>query len=153
MPTRPYDVDVQLRWSDMDALRHVNNVQFARLLEEARVIAMRQWTRAAGEDAHHPPMLIARAEIDYLRQLVYRPEPVVIAVWVTRIAGASFDLGYEVLDSRDEDAEVYARGETTLVCFDMKEQRPQRVPDDYRLLLQKYVGEPVPMKRRAASDR
>ena len=28
---------VQLRWSDMDALRHVNNVQFLRFLEDARV--------------------------------------------------------------------------------------------------------------------
>ena len=28
-----------LRWSDMDAYGHVNNVQFLRLLEDARVIA------------------------------------------------------------------------------------------------------------------
>ena len=26
---------VQLRWSDMDALRHVNNVQFLRFLEDS----------------------------------------------------------------------------------------------------------------------
>ena len=30
---------VPLRWSDMDAYGHVNNVQFLRLLEDARVIA------------------------------------------------------------------------------------------------------------------
>ncbi|MDQ1536954.1 MAG: acyl-CoA thioester hydrolase, partial [Actinomycetota bacterium] len=28
-----YAVDVPLRWSDMDAYGHVNNVQFLRLLE------------------------------------------------------------------------------------------------------------------------
>ncbi|WP_289232492.1 acyl-CoA thioesterase [Barrientosiimonas endolithica] len=45
MPNRPYYVDVPLRWSDMDALRHVNNVQIVRLLEEARVAALREWFR------------------------------------------------------------------------------------------------------------
>ena len=31
------EVPVQLRWSDMDAYAHVNNVEMLRLLEEARV--------------------------------------------------------------------------------------------------------------------
>ena len=31
-----YSADVPLRWSDMDAYGHVNNVQFLRLLEDAR---------------------------------------------------------------------------------------------------------------------
>ena len=39
----PYRVDVPLRWSDMDAYGHVNNVQFLRLLEDARVVAIREW--------------------------------------------------------------------------------------------------------------
>ncbi|MGL5850524.1 MAG: acyl-CoA thioesterase, partial [Phycicoccus sp.] len=34
----PYRVEVPLRWSDMDAYGHVNNVQFLRLLEDARVV-------------------------------------------------------------------------------------------------------------------
>ena len=35
---RPYRVEVPLRWSDMDAYGHVNNVQYLRLLEDARVV-------------------------------------------------------------------------------------------------------------------
>lgn len=31
------EVPVQLRWSDMDAYAHVNNVEMLRLLEEARI--------------------------------------------------------------------------------------------------------------------
>ena len=34
---------VPLRWSDMDAYGHVNNVQYLRLLEEARITAFAQW--------------------------------------------------------------------------------------------------------------
>ena len=36
----PYAAQVALRWSDMDAYAHINNVQFLRLLEDARVIAI-----------------------------------------------------------------------------------------------------------------
>ena len=38
-----YRVEVPLRWSDMDAYGHVNNVQYLRLLEDARVIGFREW--------------------------------------------------------------------------------------------------------------
>ena len=43
MSQRPFRVDVPLRWSDMDAYGHVNNVQFLRLLEDARVVGFEQW--------------------------------------------------------------------------------------------------------------
>src|SRR5699024_12546065 len=31
-------IDIPLRWGDMDAYGHINNVQIVRLMEEARVI-------------------------------------------------------------------------------------------------------------------
>ncbi|KNX39220.1 acyl-CoA thioesterase [Luteipulveratus halotolerans] len=148
MPSRPYAVDVPLRWSDMDALRHVNNVQFVRLLEEARVLALRDWFRQDDGTVHHPQLLIARTEIDYLRQLKYRPEPVVIALWVSKLSGASFDISYEVKDSRADDAEVYAAAESTQVAFDMESQRPLRISDEDRALLHKYEAPPVDLRRR-----
>lgn len=146
MPKRPYYLDVPLRWSDMDANRHVNNVQFLRLLEEARVLGMREWFGDLGHDKQ--PLLVARSEIDYLQQLPYRGPLITVAMWCSRIAGASFDLSYEVLSSRDDDAVVYARSESTLVTFDVETQRPQRITAETRADLERYFGDPVPMKRR-----
>lgn len=40
-------VPVQLRWSDLDAYGHVNNVEMFRILEEARITAF--WARPAEE--------------------------------------------------------------------------------------------------------
>jgi acyl-CoA thioester hydrolase len=45
-------VPVQLRWSDMDAYGHVNNVELLRLLEEARIEAF--WAHPAGPDGPLP---------------------------------------------------------------------------------------------------
>ena len=71
---RPYRVDVPLRWSDMDAYGHVNNVQFLRLLEDARVIGFEEWF---GQDRSmlDEGVLVARHEIEYLAPLVFRHRP------------------------------------------------------------------------------
>lgn len=150
MPSRPYYAEVPLRWSDMDVLRHVNNVQILRLLEEARIMALRDWFPA---DTHKPDLLVARQEIDYVAQLHYRSEPVVIATWVSKISGASFDVSYEVLGSREDGAEVYAAAESTLVAFDLKTQRPQRISPTDRECLQAVSGPPVTLRRRPVSHR
>lgn len=82
LPRMPssYRVDVPLRWSDMDAYGHVNNVQFLRLLEDARVVAIREWFLG------RPSMLdegivVSRHAIEYRAPLTFRPAPVE-AMWV-----------------------------------------------------------------------
>jgi acyl-CoA thioester hydrolase len=67
---------------------------------------------------------------------------------VSQVAGASFDTSYEIRASRAPDAEVYAVAETTQVVFDVVTQRPVRIAAEHRAVLEKYVAEPVRMKRR-----
>ncbi len=138
----------------MDALGHVNNVQYLRLLEEARVIAFADWFEGVDVGPEgRPPLVIARAEIEYLRQLHWRSEPVVVAIWVSHLSGGSFDTSYEVRSSRDADAEIFATAETTQVVFDMTTQRPVRIADAHRQLLEARSGPPVAMRRRRKERR
>ena len=74
MPVSQYAVDVALRWSDMDAYGHVNNVQFLRLLEDARVAALADWL--GNHDMLDSGIVVNRHEIEYLAPLVFRPAPV-----------------------------------------------------------------------------
>ena len=113
MTDRDYYVDVPLRWSDMDAYAHVNNVQFLRLLEDARVVAIREWL-GEREDMLRTGVLVARHEIEYLAPLDFRPAPVRIFMWTKAIGGANFDIGYDVCDPDDIGTTTYARAETTL---------------------------------------
>jgi acyl-CoA thioester hydrolase len=140
-----------LRWSDMDAYGHVNNVQFLRLLEDARVIAFAATGTDDGGSLVDIGLLVARSEIEYLAPLVYRPEPVAIDMWVTRIAGASFELAYEVRDERGRDgagAAVYARAVTTLVTYDLVRHQPRRLIASERKRLEEWRDGPVPWRHR-----
>jgi acyl-CoA thioester hydrolase len=126
-----------LRWSDMDAFGHVNNVVFLRYLEEARVDLM---FRIAGErepGAFSRGSVVARHEIDYLRPLVHRYAPVTVETWVTKLAAASATLAYEV---KDVDT-VYARASTVVVPYDLPAQRPRRLTDAERAFLKEYLDD------------
>lgn len=147
MTSRPYHVDVPLRWSDMDAYGHVNNVQFLRLLEDARVIGFQEWF---GQDRSllNEGVLVARHEIEYLAPLKFRMAPIAVDMWATKISGASFDLAYEVRDPQDLGDGLYARAETTLVAYDFTTAKPRRLREDERGVLAGVAGEPVPFRWR-----
>ncbi|CCK29985.1 hypothetical protein BN159_5606 [Streptomyces davaonensis JCM 4913] len=121
-----------LRWADMDAYGHVNNVVFLRYLEEARIDFLFRPDKDFQQGS-----VVARHEIDYKRQLVHRHHPVDIELWVTEIRAASFTITYEV---KDEDL-VYVRASTVIVPFDFEAQRPRRITSEEREFLQEYTDD------------
>ncbi|MFD0315050.1 acyl-CoA thioesterase [Streptomyces flavalbus] len=121
-----------LRWADMDAYGHVNNVVFLRYLEEARIDFLFRPDKDFQQGS-----VVARHEIDYKRQLVHRHHPVDIELWVTEIRAASFTLSYEV---KDGDV-VYVRASTVIVPFDFAAQRPRRITDEEREFLREYMDD------------
>ncbi|MEU0438921.1 thioesterase family protein [Streptomyces sp. NPDC006186] len=121
-----------LRWADMDAYGHVNNVVFLRYLEEARIDFLFRPDKDFKQGS-----VVARHEIDYKRQLVHRHRPVDIELWVTEIRAASFTLAYEV---KDDDV-VYVRASTVIVPFDFAQQRPRRITDEERAFLKEHMDD------------
>ncbi|MFK0296078.1 acyl-CoA thioesterase [Streptomyces sp. NPDC090442] len=126
-----------LRWSDMDANGHVNNAVFVRYLEEARIDYMRRLAPGGGSAAFKGGSVVARHEVDYLRQLVYRPEPVTVELWVKKISAASLTVGYEVKDADT----VYLRAATVVVPFDFAAGRPRRLMPEEKAILKEYLDD------------
>lgn len=160
MDARPYTCEIALRWADMDAFGHVNNVDFLRLLEQARVVGFRDWFAGTGINLLATGIVVARHEIEYLAPLEYRRAPVAIDMWIQDISGASFELGYVLRDPTGpgpdaggaEGAErVYCLAESTMVTFDFASGRARRLTDGERGVLGGVFGEPVPLRRRAAT--
>ncbi|QQS02928.1 MAG: acyl-CoA thioesterase [Austwickia sp.] len=143
-----YFVDIQLRWGDMDAFGHINNVEYVRLLEQARVVGLTDWFAGTDVDLLRTGVLVARQEIEYLAQLAYRSAPIRITMWVSRISGGSFDIGYEVRDPADVGEQLYARAETTMVCYDLVEGRSRRLSEGERGAFERMRGPEVPFRRR-----
>lgn len=139
----PVVIDLALRWGDMDALGHINNVQIARLFEEARVRAFRTWF--TGERPVGLVMLIARQEIEFTSVLHYSPEPARCEIWVSRIGGRSYDIACRLLDAAGA---VAALCETTAVIADAQSGSPRAIPAAMRTALERRLGDSPPFRAR-----
>ncbi len=127
-----------LRWSDMDAFGHVNNAVFIRYLEEARIDLTFRLAPGEGSGSFSGGSVVARHEIDYLRPLVHRYEPVTIETWVTKVSAASVTYAYEIKDAE----QLYVRASTVVVPYNLAEGRPRRLTPEEREFLEAYRDEP-----------
>jgi acyl-CoA thioester hydrolase len=116
-----HEHDVQLRWSDPDSLGHVNHARALSLLEDARL---------AMQDPDRPARLIlARLEVDYLRQLYYRVgERLCVRSGVTRRGTKSFTVRQELF----QDDAVAIRADVVMVAFDFATDSARALSDDER---------------------
>ncbi|QDO89390.1 acyl-CoA thioesterase [Ornithinimicrobium ciconiae] len=143
IPPSAATVEVTSRWSDMDAYGHVNNVQYLRYLEEARVHAFNAWfgqERSMLEDG----VLVVRHEIDYLAPMTFNYQPALVSTWCSRVSGASFDIAY-VVGQRGTDV-TFALAETTLVTYDLTAGRPRRMAPHEKAAMESVMGEPLALR-------
>lgn len=150
-------IPIPLRWGDLDAYNHVNNVAVLRLLEEARVRAF--WAPETGETL---PTAVLRATagsdtvtmiaghlVEYVVPIEYHREPLDVQLWISAVGGASADIAYEVFSR----GALAVRAESTMVFIDAKTQRPRRISDAERAAWEPYFGEPIAFKRDARAAR
>lgn len=105
-----------LRWGDSDALNHLNNTLYFRLMEEARMrILYGAGLRLPADDG----AILAHASCDFLKPLTY-PADVRVIHRVTRIGRSSleFELVLEKMGASGPEPEPYARGRNVLVWMD-----------------------------------
>jgi acyl-CoA thioester hydrolase len=83
-------ITIPVRYGDMDANAHLNNVAIARLFEEAR-LRFHAHLKAKGAGVDPGGVLLAHVEIDYVTEGGY-PEDVEAGVAVERVGARSYRL-------------------------------------------------------------
>lgn len=126
--------EFQVRFGDIDVLRHVNNCRYLTYLEDARIAMFRLDLIREGREPLEG-LVVARHEIAYKRPLTLRPEPVRVETWVTELRAASFEVAYEVRD----DEHVYAKATSIIVAYDVEESRARRLTDRECAFLKTYL--------------
>ena len=130
-----YEMDV--RWSDMDVLGHVNNVQFIRYTETARAMYFRRdLGLKMGEGGQG--FILAEISCTFLQQLMF-PNTVEVLTRVSRIGRSSMDMVGAVY--RAGESSPVATSPCTLVWFDFKEQKSAPLPDRVRESVLAYEPE------------
>jgi acyl-CoA thioester hydrolase len=122
---------IPIRWGDMDSLNHVNNAEYMRYFEEARVA----WSLHHGFRKHREQggMIIAKATINYLKPLNY-PGTVRSEIFTRCIGNSSFEL-HQALTAEGDEAPA-ATGDYVVVWFDYVNNKSAPVPPSVRAVLE-----------------
>ncbi len=126
--------DCAIRFSDVDAYRHVNNVKYFEFYQEARIALLQGLGGVEDEDRVH--VVVAQTDVDYRRPMFFREQPYQVDTWVSRVGTSSFDFSSVV---RDGD-EVLSRAQVVMVAFDPATQQAVPLADEQR---RRLVGQPA----------
>lgn len=128
-------IKIQVRFSDIDVMGHVNNAVYLNYFETAR---MHYFNQILGEnwDWNTDGIILMRNEVDYIKSVLLRDVPT-IDISVLKIGNKSFELGYEL----KVDDVIYTKGKSILVCFNYKEQKTCEIPQQLRSKLEELIVE------------
>lgn len=148
-------VDLQQRWADMDAYRHVNNVTYARYFEEARIRLFsvgdtREKTGLEGlfrdDQEAGQKMVVASQTINFLRPIEYSVGGLTVEMWISRLGGSSIELCSELVVNEPERL-VAAQCVTVAVVVDGTTMKPKRLTEQARVAAKAWMGEPLDLIR------
>lgn len=128
LETYPVQVEVPTRFSDMDPLRHVNNVQIGQFYEEGRIAVNTRVFDGLKSRPHR--VLVANLDIAYLAEAHY-PGLIRVGGGICRIGRTS----YVIANALFQNGQCVGVAETVLVAT--AEGKPAPLSEDVREALQR----------------
>jgi acyl-CoA thioester hydrolase len=128
---------VQVRFSDVDVYRHVNNVVYFEYFQEARIRLFAALSRGLG-DMSGVRMVIAQTDVDYLEPITLRAAPYDCWSDVVKVGRRSMTIESEICDGD----RVLARARVVAVFFDAASESAVEPPEGYRQRLLEFAGLP-----------
>lgn len=128
-----HEIQVNVRFSETDALGHINNTSYFIYLEEARI----RFIESLGYnmDTTEWKFILASTKCDFLSQ-GYFNQTLVIKTYVSKIGTKSFQIEHDIIDTKTE--HLIAKGNAIMVSFDFEKQKSEPLPDLLRDGLQHY---------------
>lgn len=125
-PTQ-WSIAIPIRYADIDAQRHLNNVAYFTFMEHARVAFMQGLGLWAGTDFDEVGMILAETSCRYLAP-AYLGETVTVAVWVSHVGNKSFHLEYRL----EAGGRPIAAGRSVQVGYDYRRGCSIPLPEEWR---------------------
>lgn len=121
--------DLQVRFSDCDALGHMNHASYFHLMEEARREVFLLFNPSL--DIKSWNLIVGSARCDYIRQARYQ-DTLKFASWIGHVGNSSFTVEHAV---QNEAGLWIARGQAVLIHFAYAGGGVSPLPPDIRRAL------------------
>jgi|TARA_B110000196_G_scaffold106162_1_gene92130 acyl-CoA thioester hydrolase len=123
---------LQPRFSETDALGHVNNTVLPVWFEESRSPIFELFCPGMNVDDWH--LIIAKIDVDFLAEIYYG-KSVEIRTYMNKVGNSSMVVGHEAW----QEEKMVAKGSAILVHFDHKAKTSKPISDDIRNILEQHL--------------
>jgi len=127
-PAFPIVISIPVRFRDIDAMGHVNNVVYLAWFEDARVAYHQALAGGATLGAADFEFILAEITCQY-RSPAYFGETLLVSIRVGRLGKKSFDFEYEIRDQATD--RLIAEGRSVQVMFDYGARRSKLLSSDF----------------------
>lgn len=121
---------IKTRFRDLDPLNHVNNAVFNSYFEEARIHFVESVPELSNSFSEGKSFVLAKCTVEYIKPIIY-PQTIVIGTGCLSVGNSSVEAFQAIYDQ--DSKKLHAVATTKGVWFDMKTQRPTRVPEVAKL--------------------
>jgi acyl-CoA thioester hydrolase len=121
---------IQVRFSDIDVMGHVNNAVYLSYFEMTRVHYFKELLGLEWDWKSHG-ILLVRNEIDYIKPILIQQVPE-IHMFFEEAGSKSIRLSYEV----KVNGEIYTKGVSVMVSFDSRVGKTTVIPEEMKAALE-----------------
>jgi acyl-CoA thioester hydrolase len=119
-----YKTPIAIRFSDIDAVGHVNNAIYLTYFEEAR---LNYWHEAICWNLRENGVIVGRSEVNYLKPITLQDE-IACYVRTTRIGNSSFDIMHVLVKITPAGEEICTTGKTVCISYDYTANKSVSIP-------------------------
>ncbi len=130
----PISIEHTVQWGEMDALGHVNNANYLRWFESARIAYFE--ALKLGAESNWGPIL-GRATVDFRKSVKY-PDVVTVFATVLKFGNTSLTMAYR---AESKSLGVVAEGEAVVVLLDTQTGAKVSLPDELKRVIEQLETE------------
>jgi acyl-CoA thioester hydrolase len=119
---------IAIRFSDIDAVGHVNNAIYLTYFEVARFA---YWKEVTDWNLRKDGVIVGRSEVNYLKPITLEDE-IYCYVRTTRIGTSSFDIMHVLVRVTPDGEEICTTGKTVCISYDYNQNKSVPIPQRER---------------------
>ena len=121
------------RFTETDALGHINNTELPVWFEQARTPIFKFFTPSL--DVNKWQLILAKIEVEFIAEIFYGSE-VEIKTFIERVGNSSIQILHEVI----QDNKLVAKGKATTVHFDHQKKKSKPISGNIKALLNEHLS-------------
>ena len=122
-------VDLNIEWGDMDALQHVNNIEYFKYFQVARIAYFEKIDSESVMGEKRISSILASTQCKFIYPLAY-PDSISVGVRVDAMADHYFTMKYAVVSHKHQ--RLAAIGDAKVVVFDYVNNKKVSIPNKVR---------------------